>query len=259
MANQKIVFFDIDGTLVDPKLWEKSRNILANIPESTRVAIKKLKKNGIMPVIATGRPKQAILPLADSLGISDLITSNGQEVVMENKSVFQNFIQQDVINFIHNYSSQSEAQILYDTTVGLVSSLETVEEEDVRVLMENEIPQQVMQVLVNTERPIKQIFPMNVELSDVKIVKSGYSYYDVLPKKISKASGIAHFLQETSTLVEQTFAFGDEENDLEMFEFVGTAVAMGNATKVLKEKANWVTKEVWNDGIYHACEKLRLF
>lgn len=258
MASQKIIFFDIDGTLVDPKMWEKSRDILASIPESTRVAIKKLKKNGVMPVIATGRPKQAILPLAESLGISDMITSNGQEVVIGNKSVFQNFIQQEVINFIHKYSSQQGAQILYDTTVGLVSSMETVEEEAVRVLMENEIPQQVMQVLVNTEQPIKQIFPMKAELSDIKIVKSGYSYYDLLPKEISKASGIAHFLQETSTPVDRTFAFGDEENDIEMFEFVGTAVAMGNATKVLKEKANWVTKEVWNDGIYHACEKLRL-
>ncbi|MGM0168420.1 hypothetical protein IGI39_004175 [Enterococcus sp. AZ135] len=257
MPKHKIVFFDIDGTLVDPKMWEKNRNILESIPESTRIAIRKLKNNRIIPVIATGRPKKVILPLAESLGITDLITSNGQEVVMGNKSVFRNYIHQELIDLIHGYSVQQDAQVLYDTSSGLVSTSET--EEGVSVLAKNEIPQKVLQVLINTGRPIQQLFPADDAFRKVKIVKSGDRFYDLLPKEVSKASGIAHFLKTTNTPVEQTIAFGDEENDLEMFSYVGTAVAMGNATKVLKERADQVTKEVWNDGIYYACEKLRLF
>ncbi|HCM87739.1 MULTISPECIES: Cof-type HAD-IIB family hydrolase [Enterococcus] len=253
MPNHKIAFFDVDGTLVDPKMWEKTQDILESIPDSTRIALKKLKENKIAPVIATGRPKKVILPLAKSLGVENLITSNGQEIVMGQRSIFQNYINPEVITAIHKYSKQKDAQILYDTSAGLVS---TVPEEGIELLAKDELPQKVLQILINTQRPIEQIFPFNDE---VKIVKSGSFYYDVLPKNISKASAIARFLQAAKVPVEQTLAFGDEENDLEMFEYVGTSIAMGNATKVLKERANQVTKEVWNDGIYYACEKLKLF
>lgn len=253
MPNHKIAFFDVDGTLVDPKMWEKTQDILESIPDSTRIALKKLKENKIAPVIATGRPKKVILPLAKSLGVENLITSNGQEIVMGQRSIFQNYINPEVITAIHKYSRQKDAQILYDTSAGLVS---TVPEEGIELLAKDELPQKVLQILINTQRPIEQIFPFNDE---VKIVKSGSFYYDVLPKNISKASAIARFLQAAKIPVEQTLAFGDEENDLEMFEYVGTSIAMGNATKVLKERANQVTKEVWNDGIYYACEKLKLF
>lgn len=253
MPNHKIAFFDVDGTLVDPKMWEKTQDILESIPDSTRIALKKLKENKIAPVIATGRPKKVILPLAKSLGVENLITSNGQEIVMGQRSIFQNYINPEVITAIHKYSKQKDAQILYDTSAGLVS---TVPEEGIELLAKDELPQKVLQILINTQRPIEQIFPFN---DGVKIVKSGSFYYDVLPKNISKASAIARFLQTAKVPVEQTLAFGDEENDLEMFEYVGTSIAMGNATKVLKERANQVTKEVWNDGIYYACEKLKLF
>lgn len=253
MPNHKIAFFDVDGTLVDPKMWEKTQDILESIPDSTRIALKKLKENKIAPVIATGRPKKVILPLAKSLGVENLITSNGQEIVMGQRSIFQNYINPEVITAIHKYSKQKDAQILYDTSAGLVS---TVPEEGIELLAKDELPQKVLQILINTQRPIEQIFPFNDE---VKIVKSGSFYYDVLPKNISKASAIARFLQAAKVPVEQTLAFGDEENDLEMFEYVGTSIAMGNATNVLKERANQVTKEVWNDGIYYACEKLKLF
>ena len=254
MVKHKIAFFDIDGTLVDPKRWEKTQNILESIPESTRIAIKRLKSKDIRPAIATGRPKKSILELADFLEIKDLITSNGQEVVMQNKRVFQHFICQDVIHYLHQFTKYSNAEILYDTKEGILTTKKNLEAD--RILTENEQPRNVMQVLINTDQPIEKVFPNH---SEVKVVKSGAYYYDVLPKNASKGTGIDRFLKKVNIVPEQTIAFGDEENDLEMFEFVGTSVAMGNATKRLKEKADQVTKEVWNDGIFYACEKLRLF
>ena len=49
-----------------------------------------------------------------------------------------------------------------------------------------------------------------------------------------------------------TFAFGDSENDLPMFDAVETKVAMGNAMPVLKERADYVTDHVKDDGVVHA-------
>ena len=53
--------------------------------------------------------------------------------------------------------------------------------------------------------------------------------------------------------------FGDSGNDLSMFTDEWTCVAMGNAIEELKEKADYVTTNVDEDGIYNACEYLGLF
>ena len=82
---------------------------------------------------------------------------------------------------------------------------------------------------------------------------------DILPHGISKASGIQQLLNILDLTVESSLAFGDEQNDVEMFDAVGTAVAMGNAIDQLKEKADFFTQEVWRDGIYYACQQLNLF
>ena len=53
--------------------------------------------------------------------------------------------------------------------------------------------------------------------------------------------------------------FGDSENDLSMFVDGWTKVAMGNAIDELKARADYVTNDVENDGIYNACKALGLF
>ena len=52
--------------------------------------------------------------------------------------------------------------------------------------------------------------------------------------------------------------FGDGPNDMEIFDYVGLKIAMGNAVPELKEKADFVTKTVEEDGILYALEKLGL-
>jgi hydroxymethylpyrimidine pyrophosphatase-like HAD family hydrolase len=52
--------------------------------------------------------------------------------------------------------------------------------------------------------------------------------------------------------------FGDSENDLSMFVDDWTKVAMGNAIPELKAKADLVTTDVDDDGIYNACISLGL-
>jgi peptidyl-prolyl cis-trans isomerase B (cyclophilin B) len=55
---------------------------------------------------------------------------------------------------------------------------------------------------------------------------------------------------------DEIMAFGDEMNDIEMFNFVGIAVAMGNANWKVKPLADYVTKTVTDDGILDALETL---
>ncbi|MCF0109993.1 MAG: HAD hydrolase family protein, partial [Erysipelotrichaceae bacterium] len=48
--------------------------------------------------------------------------------------------------------------------------------------------------------------------------------------------------------------FGDDYNDLVMFDKQWFSIAMGNACEELKQKADYVTDLNVNDGIYKACE-----
>ena len=53
---------------------------------------------------------------------------------------------------------------------------------------------------------------------------------------------------------EDTYAIGDSVNDLDMLSFVGHGIAMGNGTPPAKEAAEFVTTDIYDDGIKHAME-----
>lgn len=53
---------------------------------------------------------------------------------------------------------------------------------------------------------------------------------------------------------QEIIAFGDAENDLDMIEFAGIGVAMGNAKDEVKAVADYVTTDVDENGIWNACK-----
>lgn len=81
---------------------------------------------------------------------------------------------------------------------------------------------------------------------------------DVLPAGGSKAEGIAHFIKMIGLNPEEVIALGDNMNDLEMLQFAGHGVAMGNADPRVKKLARYVTLDVGQDGIMHGLRQLGL-
>lgn len=81
---------------------------------------------------------------------------------------------------------------------------------------------------------------------------------DVINKGGSKAKGIEALLTHLNIDKAHAVAFGDGVNDIEMLGFVGTGVAMGNASPIVKEAADVVTKDVTDSGIRHGLEQVGL-
>ena len=75
---------------------------------------------------------------------------------------------------------------------------------------------------------------------------------DGIPASGGKATGIAKVLEHYGIDKSETMAFGDGQNDVDMFSAVGTAVAMGNACRAAKEAADYITDNVDEDGIWNA-------
>ena len=77
---------------------------------------------------------------------------------------------------------------------------------------------------------------------------------DIVPKGGSKVKGIQFFLADQGILLEETMAFGDYLNDIEMLQAVGLGIAMGNGDLKTKESANYVTDSHDRNGIEKALQ-----
>src|SRR5699024_5051668 len=81
---------------------------------------------------------------------------------------------------------------------------------------------------------------------------------DIISKNVSKATGAERMISALGISHQNTFAFGDGLNDMEMLNFVGTGVAMENGFEELKARADFVTDSVFNHGIAKGLKKLEL-
>ena len=75
---------------------------------------------------------------------------------------------------------------------------------------------------------------------------------DLILKSGGKVAGIRHVIEREGIRPEECIAFGDAENDIEMLEYCGIGVAMGNAQDQVKKIADHVTSSVDDDGIRNA-------
>ena len=78
---------------------------------------------------------------------------------------------------------------------------------------------------------------------------------DIIPISGGKGAGIRKVLAYYGLTPEDAMAFGDGNNDIEMFQAVGHSVAMGNASADLKAIASEVCRPCAEDGIYHYCKE----
>ena len=81
---------------------------------------------------------------------------------------------------------------------------------------------------------------------------------DILPGNGGKVAGTRQYLEHHGIAPEEAMAFGDGDNDKEMLEFVGIGVAMGNAVDTAKEKADYITDHVDDDGVAKALQHFGL-
>jgi hypothetical protein len=75
---------------------------------------------------------------------------------------------------------------------------------------------------------------------------------------INKASGMQVIGEYLEAVRENMIAFGDGPNDIDMLEYAGIGIAMGNAGEYTKASADMVTDRIDEDGIYNALRKLEI-
>lgn len=275
----KLVFFDIDGTL----LTERKK-----IPTSARKAIQDLKNKGIIPVIATGRAPFRIDEILASLDIQTHITLNGQYVVYEGEVIHQNPLSVDSVKRLALAAETNKQRIAFcgsDEILG--TSMVTFGQKGLLKKMIQRVPiappKKVMQLVtkyVGSSKRVKPILPHYYEnrviyqciihtteeydafyqeaFPDCHFTRWNPYSVDVISKGMSKAVGIQKLIEHIGIDMSETVAFGDGLNDIEMLQTVGMGIAMENGRVELKEIADDVTASPENHGILKGLQKLHL-
>lgn len=245
----KAIFLDVDGTLVSFKTHR--------ISESTKRALDRVRENGIMTFVATGRQLSSI----DNLGgwtPDGYVTVNGGFCLVDSKVVHKRVIEPDDVTalldrlekerlfpfvFIHrdgncmNYANDKvhEALKQIDIAEPPVNSIDEIRRMEIFQILgffgEHEEPE-VMKLLPHCHT-----------------TRWTHLFADIIPAETDKWDGISSVLEHLGIAPEETMAFGDGGNDITMLRGAGIGVAMGNAGESVRGAADYVTSSVDDEGV----------
>lgn len=270
---------DIDGTLVNDN---------GVIPESAKVAVRKARENGHLVFICTGRSKAELFPEILEVGFDGIIGAAGGYIEIGEEVLLHERIKTEDVRHVVTYFNQHGIDFYLESNGGLFASENC--KHHIRAIIGNllsEKPeakeeiekglQPFHDILIEDEdlvrEDINKISFLGSDTPFEVIRKEFLSKFTVIPGTvpffgensgelsvpgIHKATAIAKLLQHLKISKEDTFAYGDGLNDLEMLEFVQHGIAMGNAKEAVKKAADDVTDSHDEDGIYNSFGKYGL-
>ncbi len=252
------VFFDIDGTLIELGGVGKMP------PASAKEAIKKLQENDCLTIIATGRANAYIPDLG--LDVDGFVSFNGAVVTVDGEVVFENAMSEDVTFRALEFFRSRNLDYLAETIDGCFFGGEA--DKNFYWIGNNVKPIEEYPYDIKTMRAAKISSPYDEEIlrdfgaefgEVLDFVPHRYDcFMDIGPKGITKATGINKILELYDIKRENSYAFGDDTNDLEMLMAVGHPVAMTPHADALEPVAEYITCAVSEDGIYKALKHYAL-
>jgi HAD superfamily hydrolase (TIGR01484 family) len=241
----RLVALDIDGTLFSnvPSTGVVEETISAPV----RDAVRRAYDAGAHIVLATGRSTFGIAHVWDLLGLP----SEGRSVlsVASNGSVVFRYPPLEVLSAVTFDASEIVAMLLEHVPNAAVA----VEEIGVGYRINRPFPDGEItgrMVLQTVEELVAE------PVTRVKLGLHGTNYFigwtawlDIAPEGVSKASALAEVSEQLGVAQEDVLAIGDGRNDIEMLQWAGRGVAMGQAPLEVQEAADDVTDTVVDDGV----------
>lgn len=254
-----LIVLDLDGTLLtDEKV----------ISNKTKQTLLQAKSEGHEVMIATGRPYRSSEMYYKELGLTTpIVNFNGafvhHPVDSSWKSVHKPIqlpVVKEVVEAVENYSIKNMlAEVLDDVYLHyhdeqMISAFAlgnpNITTGDLRTFLKAD----PTSLLIHAEEDSvdlvrKHLQDVHAEVIDHRRWGAPWDVIEVIRNGLNKAVGLAQVSEYLNIPKERIIAFGDEDNDLEMIEYAGIGVAMGNAISPLQNIANEVTLSNNEDGI----------
>jgi Cof subfamily protein (haloacid dehalogenase superfamily) len=254
---KRAVFFDIDGTLWDEKFI---------IPQTTRQAIQKLRENGHLTFICSGRTKGFIRDeRLLSLGFHGIVAGCGTYIECDGNVLYYHRLDNQLVKqSLEVLKKYRMTAILEGKNCLYLDSGEHDENFYVKRLKED-LKESVLPISGNEDSWEVSKFSASALDDSYLLAKQelkehfdclvhGRHVMEFVPNGFSKASGIKRTCEYLDIPLENTYAFGDSVNDLDMLSYVAHGVAMGNGTDDAKQAAEYVTSSLHEDGIMRGLE-----
>lgn len=265
----KFLALDLDGTLLNSR---------GKISEENKIAIRRAEEAGVLVTIATGRRFRDARPVALEIGFNaPIVTHNG--ALLKNAETLEtvevSLLKNDTVREILRVGKASggdalvsadphgKGTLLYDTVSDentplkkYIAWAQTLHgddaEESVRhVRSLEEVVEKTEVVHISFSGMCAPMYEMQRILEDelqgsVNILATIYPHLDftlldILPPDASKGIGIEKLALRHGLSHENVMVCGDNYNDLEMLEFAGTPVVMGNAAPELQAREDFYT------------------
>lgn len=263
----KLVAIDLDGTLL---------NSDHQVSEENKRAIQRAKEQGVKIVLVTGRPLKGMLSILEECHLTEEgdigLTYNGglvqwtrtgetlSQITLPKEDVVDIYkLSQDLnlpCNFIDldtvyepaypkgkpsQYSKHMKA--LPFVPIDMTDLPATLPINKIVMCWHQE----------ELDEKIKKI--PDVYRERYTIMKSRDNLLEVLPKSVDKGKGLIQLSELLGIGLDEMMAIGDQENDLAMVQTAGTGVAMANATQIVKDAAQVITKSNDEHGVAYAIEQ----
>ncbi len=273
MLKNKIIFLDIDHTLIDESLYPSA---------SALEALKQAKANGHKLYLNSGRSVCQVFDYLWEIGFNGFIGGNGSYIESEGKALFYQPIPQALVN--RNWSYLTENQIgffaegqesLFADPLYLpkLAALLNVSQAEARAKTDRIFPS----TSYNQAEPIENVNKFSIVLNedvDLQLISNYVSpelitgrwqlfgqpreFADLFQGGNNKGNAIQILMKALDLPMSDAYCFGDSSNDIEMLSMAGTGVAMGNAIPELKAVADYVTDPIGQDGLWNAFRHLEL-
>ena len=253
----RLFLFDIDNTLTS--------SLDGRFVRSAVEALKQLRRKGFKVVIASGRTPQSATQLAaNGIEYDYFIGANGHLIADSNANVMWcRYFSQDLYERISQFCLKNGYGFFWklDDCSYIVVNNSTIDlifdtYRSKTVFSEPEGAKAYGGALV-TEPENKEAFVREFE-NEVDCVDGGAMVYDINLKNVSKRDGLIELLMILGISRDECMAFGDSENDLEILEYAGMGIAMGDRQEICLQKADYVTEKTYNDGIEKALKRFNV-
>ena len=263
----KLVALDLDDTLLDPNL---------KISEESIRLIQEVRKRGVRITISTGRMYPSALPYALQLGIDvPIITYQGacvknslSEEVLYFKPVPPK-LAHEVIQFfqssgVHCHSYFGDCLVMESLTEegGFYSRLAGVEATIVDDLLGSLETSAALKIMaISNDEPKLLVLEEQLKFkygAKLHITRSKPYFLEVMHPEADKAKALEVIARHYRIDQQDVMAIGDSYNDIEMLQWAGVGVAMGNAHESVKDAADFVTSSNEEDGVAQALRRFIL-
>ncbi len=274
--NKKIIFLDIDGTLVEAG---------ENVPKDSALeAIRRAQENGHKVFLCSGRNEAMLSPLLQ-YDFDGYVASSGGFVVCDGEIIYDLPMEKEKYDLAvtllhkHNVVCTVEARDMSYGDQNLEELFSAGEEGELNseLIRWKKAINESLNILPMEEydgRPIYKVVMMANEMSQLDEARAaledefdfcifGDGRFNIvngemINRAFDKGRGIEKVCLHLNHPIEDTIGFGDSMNDLQMIETVGVSVCMENGSEELKEISDLTTPRPSEDGIYKAFAALGL-